>query len=235
MARRMFFATVASATFFLGLVGVRAYNLLSQLEAVALERLLPTPDFSELFKSPQPLATDDEESDEVYAALVRELFLAGEVKLIVIKDTTNGGWAGAPPTEEQKAEYTQTFLDGQLKEMPEAQAETLIDYLKRDERLRAMRPLPGIGVRQVLVSDEEVGRFFPESGVGLGWTGFYLAYPDSPGVITFSSVGFNSDRTQAFVYIGVSCGGLCGQGGHALLQKRGGKWAVVKQVTEWVS
>ena len=39
-----------------------------------------------------------------------------------------------------------------------------------------------------------------------------------------SAVGFNVDKTLALVYVGHSCGGLCGGGSYHLLKKAGEKW-----------
>lgn len=44
------------------------------------------------------------------------------------------------------------------------------------------------------------------------------------GVHHFSAVGFNPDKTVAFVEMDVVCGGLCGHGGPFILQKQKGKW-----------
>jgi len=57
-----------------------------------------------------------------------------------------------------------------------------------------------------------------------GWDGFYKKYPDSGGWIELSAVGFNAEKTVAVVYMGHSCGGLCGGGQFHVLQKKEGKW-----------
>ncbi|HEX2712963.1 MAG TPA: hypothetical protein VHM88_12255 [Candidatus Acidoferrales bacterium] len=70
------------------------------------------------------------------------------------------------------------------------------------------------------------------------WSAFYARYPRSRGYIQVSAVGFNSDKTTAIVYVGHSCGGLCGGGTYHLLEKIDGKWrrSKVKAVTcAWVS
>jgi hypothetical protein len=57
-----------------------------------------------------------------------------------------------------------------------------------------------------------------------GWNAFYRRYPDSGGYIILSAVGFNQEQTQAIVYTGSSCGGLCGRWSLHLMEKIGGKW-----------
>lgn len=44
------------------------------------------------------------------------------------------------------------------------------------------------------------------------------------GIHHLSAVGFNPDKTVAFVEMDVVCGGLCGHGGPFILQKQKGKW-----------
>ena len=57
-----------------------------------------------------------------------------------------------------------------------------------------------------------------------GWKSFYEKYPDSGGYNEVSAVGFNTDKTVAVVYVGHSCGGLCGGGSFHVMQKKNDKW-----------
>jgi hypothetical protein len=78
-----------------------------------------------------------------------------------------------------------------------------------------------------LVSKSSVEDIFVKKGVA-GWEDFYAKYPESGGVISMSAVGFNADKTIALVYMGHSCGGLCGGGTYHVLRKTDGKWAEIK-------
>jgi len=78
-----------------------------------------------------------------------------------------------------------------------------------------------------LVTKASVDEIFAKKGVA-GWADFYAKYPDSGGVISMSAVGFNAEKTIAIVYMGHSCGGLCGGGSYHVLQKTGGKWSEVQ-------
>jgi hypothetical protein len=51
----------------------------------------------------------------------------------------------------------------------------------------------------------------------------------------FSKAGFNSKKTQAFIYAGRQCGGLCGLGKYILLEKKGSAWAIKNEMELWVS
>jgi hypothetical protein len=60
------------------------------------------------------------------------------------------------------------------------------------------------------------------------WDDYYRHYPDSGGLIELSGVGFNSDKTVAVVYMGHSCGPLCGGGTFHVLEKIDGKWKPIE-------
>jgi len=59
-------------------------------------------------------------------------------------------------------------------------------------------------------------------------SGVIAALPDYPpssaAYVEMSHVGFNHEKTQAIVYIGSSCGGLCGSWRFHLLEKLHGNW-----------
>ena len=66
-----------------------------------------------------------------------------------------------------------------------------------------------------------------ESGEG-GWGAFHKRFPGSGGIISMSAVGFNKKKTEAFVWIGFSCGPLCGSWSYRLLEKREGGWREIE-------
>lgn len=61
-----------------------------------------------------------------------------------------------------------------------------------------------------------------------GWDEYYRQYPESGGLIELSAVGFNVDKTVAVVYMGHSCGDLCGGGTFHVLEKVDGKWKPIE-------
>ena len=74
----------------------------------------------------------------------------------------------------------------------------------------------------ILVDSSTIDRLFqcgPKVGIA-----FYKRYPESGGYLTMSPVGFNTDKTQAIVYIASSCGSLCGRCGFHLLERVQGNW-----------
>jgi hypothetical protein len=70
-------------------------------------------------------------------------------------------------------------------------------------------------------------RTIPNGGSD-GWQGFRRRFPDSGGFLEMSVVGFDAKRQRAMVYMGHSCGGLCGGGMHHLLERVDTKWREAK-------
>ncbi len=68
-----------------------------------------------------------------------------------------------------------------------------------------------------------------------GWEKFYKKYSNVKGIISFSRVGFNQERTQALVSVSIGCGSLCGEGNLIFLEKENGKWNVERKIGLWVS
>lgn len=75
-----------------------------------------------------------------------------------------------------------------------------------------------------LVPKAEIEAIFESGG---GWDLFYKRYPASGGYISFSPVGFDSEKTHAIVDMHLSCGSLCGHGQPRFFKKINGKWCEV--------
>jgi hypothetical protein len=75
-----------------------------------------------------------------------------------------------------------------------------------------------------LASREDLQAFFKPGGGG-GWKGLAERYSDSASsYIVLSPVAFNADKTIAVVYMGHSCGSLCGGGTFYVLEKKDSIW-----------
>ena len=70
---------------------------------------------------------------------------------------------------------------------------------------------------------------------GGDWLAFYKRFPGSPGIMTFSRVGFSEDGTRALFYLSNHCGGLCGTGMYVVMEKRNGTWAIEREIEMWIS
>ena len=85
-----------------------------------------------------------------------------------------------------------------------------------------------------VILDSRVAEIFG-SGIGEGWESFYGSFPDSRGLIEFTSPVFSEDGQSALVYESHSCGGLCGTGWLILLHREEGRWRVGSRHMLWIS
>ena len=110
------------------------------------------------------------------------------------------------------------------KESAEVIGPAISDYIKLNEKTWLLQQKFSLEIPYRTLTSAEL-KATVEQG---GWEGFYRQHPDSGGWIELSAVGFNADRTVAVVYMGHSCGMLCGGGGFHVLQKKAGKWIPLK-------
>ncbi|MDD5044735.1 MAG: hypothetical protein PHU91_04875 [Candidatus Omnitrophica bacterium] len=82
-----------------------------------------------------------------------------------------------------------------------------------------------LGYDVMLISDEELSSLLAAEG---SWDNFYQQYPDARGTIGLSRVGFNNERTHAFVCYNYSCGESCGRQILVLLFKKDGDWKIIR-------
>ncbi|MBD0371703.1 MAG: hypothetical protein ICV60_12760 [Pyrinomonadaceae bacterium] len=168
----------------------------------------------------------EDEEYAVYSALINDDLKEdeGEPKRpkdrVLIIDESTSLWDGMIEEEKDK------FFEELKKSSPELQAETVEDLQAKSTSPSTLARNFSIGINYLLVSNEEIKEMFKGDGVLRGWEAFHRKYPNSGGILTLSRVGFNADKTQALVYKGWSCGGLCGGGGYTLLVKKKGAWVI---------
>ena len=86
-----------------------------------------------------------------------------------------------------------------------------------------LQPNFKLSIPYEFASSEDLQAFFKPGGTG--WEGLARRYPDSAhSYIVLSPVAFNADRTIAVVYMGHSCGSLCGGGTFHVLENKDGIW-----------
>jgi hypothetical protein len=169
--------------------------------------------FSSLFSQSAPVRPaetpkpyDDGEAYEIYSAIIPSEWPSSvaKAKTLVIRRETRGYQMCLNPEGESQ---------GRL-------APAISDYVKRNEKPMLLQNSFSLDLPYHLLTADELKTIFDAGS----WKEFYKQYPDSGGVIELSAVGFNKDKTVAVVYMGHSCGGLCGGGGFHVLQKKDGKW-----------
>jgi hypothetical protein len=170
-----------------------------------------------------------EEEYAVYSVLINQSTGDENINRPLIIVDQPSPWVGFIDSERD------SFYDELLKSTPALMAETVNDLKAKNKEHHQFTRRFDIKRRYILVSEKEIDEIFGKNGVG-GWEKFYQKYPDSRGFSNFSRVGFNDKKTQALVYQGHSCGGLCGGGSYMLLVKTNGIWTIKGSVgPTWVS
>ena len=171
------------------------------------------------------LESDDEMAEyAVYNALLKARFVHDRVGLLVIRRNTS---LDPARSSIERSDYLQQNLPGLSDEIVE-------DFENKNQTLHELKPQFDLGVEYTLVSDQEIEELFGQQDKD-GWQAFYEKYPDAPGEITLSRVGFNEARNKALVYIGNQQGWLAGAGYFVLLTMQDGQWIIESELMAWIS
>jgi hypothetical protein len=176
-----------------------------------------------------------DEEYSVYSAYLRSKELRGNAKLLVIQEGTSGCTMYEDGSTQPKFGTKEPFHQIVKKRFQEVEQATLDDYVennKTPEKLLSKFDLP---IKYVIANDADIAPLFPKEEPDRAWKKFYAKYPNSTGILFFSKVGFNSKKTQAFIYAGRQCGGLCGLGKYILLEKKGSTWSIENEMELWAS
>ena len=196
-----------------GWVGL-AVLLLSACSMMSTETATPIPT-----KTPIPDAIRDEE--RVYAALI-ELHYPSDL-LVIMEKTQTDILELASDEVYQQVEESLSNLS----------ADTLKDFIARNDSSYPLKTSMILGSRYILLSLKDKQELFRINQSG--WDVFYNRYPEAPGIITLSRVGFNARMDQALVYLGIQSHWLAGSGNYFLFKKIDGDWVIDQQVMTWIS
>jgi len=116
---------------------------------------------------------------------------------------------------------------------PTLKQTTIVAFRKVNRQQTSLRRSFHPAIDYDLADSAQIDPFF-KRGSG-GWFAFYKRFPGSPGIITFSRVGFSEDGTQALFYLSNACGELCGTGMYVVMEKRNGSWAIEKEIEMRIS
>ena len=192
-------------------LGVCAVSLLRNDRWFSFAKSSPT-----LHTSPQNDGSRIEDEEyAVYSALINESTGDDNKDRLLVIQEEPSPWVGITGEELDRVYEA-------LESSPNVMPETVYDLRAKVREHRNFARHFDIKWRYVLVSGKELEEIFQDGGGS--WDKFYKEYLGSKGITTLSRVGFNSDRTQALVYVGYGCGGLCGGGGYLLFVKTNGVW-----------
>jgi len=195
--------------------------------AVAVRRArsrVPTPSSWRSLVNPVLNTTADEYA--IYSVIINQLHYEDRLRSFVLRDhTAPCGRASDWCAEKQVSSH-----------LPNLRPETIDDYVLQNRESAALGESFELKRPAVMVSDRDLAglliktnlkvNFATLPGRKIEWGEFYSRYPLSPGVISVSRVGFDSQIQQALVYeeiVGNSDGAW---GRYLLLTKESGRWLV---------
>jgi hypothetical protein len=181
--------------------------------------------FAQTPATPNDTEVCTEQDYAIYTAALNELFQKRKPDKVVVIDHTS---IGVPP-----GMVATTQFGGKAQELLKSTPkEAKDDFDSRNKtRVKIESDRIKAAFELVFVSTESAGKLVEGSG---GWAGFNKIYPRS-GISLMSRPGLSADHTKALLYVGSSCGMLCGGGEFILLGKEGDHWKVLNRVTIWES
>ena len=130
-----------------------------------------------------------------------------------------------------KASTEKEFIQENLGALIEE--DTFENYQTNNRKVHDFDPNNCLNIRYVRLSDDERKQIFEQ---GEGWTQFQSQYPEASKVLTtFSKVGFNSDMSQALVYVQMFGDYGAGDGLYVFLIKTNGVWSIQRKIIAWVA
>jgi hypothetical protein len=110
---------------------------------------------------------------------------------------------------------------------------TKIDFDAKAKLMCDLATNAGLSASVVFVSVNERDEIFSKNTDP--WKDFTNKYPNAAGFTIVSAIGLNTAHNQALVYVGNSCGMLCGSGYVVLLEKKKDKWIATKTSKIWIA
>lgn len=172
------------------------------------------------WQSNSDVGVSDEEY-EIYSSVIKQIYVRPNTKLLIIEERTfryDFSIENDEPWRDKKKGLT---IDQSAVE----------DYETRNSRQwllnKALFKLP---VKISLITDLDLKAMFHGNWGELEWIGYYRRFPDSSGFVMLSRIGFNTQHTQALLYVGSRCGPRCGEIHFLLLEKANGTWTTKKEL-----
>ena len=164
------------------------------------------------------------EEYKIYSLVIDEYFTSSE---IVIKQKTNS----FSSIEKYNFVYYHLIDNNELLDS------TLINnYIKiNDSTYYFDNKFSCDSKKIILITDDEIDYYFGNIDINEAWGNFYIDYPNSAGIISFTRIGFNKTHTEALLETGITYASLGGFGNIVYLEKKNNNWIIVDKFGTWVS
>lgn len=170
----------------------------------------------------------DPDEYAVWSVVLSKKYASGNLQRLVIKDRTS--------------------VDGRAKGLRKFEhlSEAVPDIRAKNEAKYGLENRFSVELPCILISAETENRLFPFASITVldsdavdkiqkSWHQFYQQYPGAQGVLTISRVGFNSDKSEAAVYMTNKASLMMGAGKLFLLVKKNGLWEIQREELIWFS
>ena len=164
----------------------------------------------------------------VYSAALTKVILKDrdDKRQIVLLSQTSAAY---PPG---MASFTASSTPDRTELLDAASAATRSDFDAKTKLSCDVATNAELSARVIFMSPQEKDGLFSKAS---GWKDFAQKYPSTTGVTIVSAIGFDASHRQALVYVGNSCGMLCGSGYVVLLEKKKDKWMATKTAKIWIA
>lgn len=187
------------------------------------------------------------DSYAVYSVILKNIKLSqkdgSEVKLFVINEFTDVDKTSPRPLEEVLRNIkpdppTENMVDIILDRKPTAPTEykqAIDDFKLKNKESKQLTKSFDLQQNYLFINQNDFRAIMSGKNLEEQWTSFYSKYPNSAGFMTFSAVGFDAEKKNAFVYFEQYCGGLCASGEYIFLEKESGFWKQTARRNVWGS
>jgi len=162
----------------------------------------------------------------IYSAALTKVILKDRNdrrQLVLLSQTSAGYPAGM-------ASFTASSTPDRKELLDSASTETKSDFDAKAKLNCDLTRNTELKTSAVFISPAERDELFSKAS---GWRDFAQKYPNAAGFTIVSAIGFNHSHNEALVYIGNSCGMLCGTGYVVRLEKKKDKWIAAKTAKIW--
>jgi|SRR5215469_4748113 len=162
-----------------------------------------------------------EDEYDIYSAMIKELYVKPDSKLLTIEDRTFRYDFSAGDDQPWRDKPKGLVIDQSAVE----------DYESKNRGQSVLNKASfKLPVKCELITDADLRTIFHGHWGELEWVEYYRRFPASSGFIMLSRVGFNTDHTRALLYIGSRSGPGYGEIHFLFLEKANGTWSVMKQL-----
>jgi hypothetical protein len=170
-----------------------------------------------------PDAGVSDEEYEIYSSLIKQFYVEPKTRQVIIEERTFRYDFGVDNDEPWREKSKKKGVSIDESAADDYEAKNSSKWLLNKNSFK----LP---VKASLITDNDLKAIFHGSWGDLEWINYYRRFPESRGFVMFSRVGFNTERTQALVYVGSRCGPHCGDIHFLLLEKAEGTWTIKKEI-----